>query len=104
MRVFVAVAKSEDAVVGTIGCGAHGAEGHMRGMAVLPGWQGTGVASALLEAAETELRKSGCTHVTLDTTAPLARAVRFYEKNGYAASGRVQDFFGMPLYEYKKAL
>jgi hypothetical protein len=32
------------------------------------------------------------------------RAVRFYEKNGHRTSGKVRDFFGMPLFEYTKAL
>ncbi len=27
-----------------------------------------------------------------------------YEKNGYRASGRVADFFGMPLFQYVKPL
>ena len=102
MCLFVAVSGRE--IVGTIGCMVTGLEGHLRGMAVLPGWQGTGVALALLRTAEAELLKSSCSSVTLDTTAPLMRAVRFYLKNGYCASGRVADFFGMPLYEYRKLL
>jgi ribosomal protein S18 acetylase RimI-like enzyme len=77
MSVLVAV--SEDMVVGTIGCGVNGEEGHLRGMAVYPDWQGTELASALLSAAENELRRSKCTFVTLDTTKPLKRAIRFYE-------------------------
>lgn len=102
MRVLVAV--SGDEVVGTIGCVAASEEGHLRGMAVLSGWQGSGVASALLRAAEDDLRKNGCAFVTLDTTEPLQRAIRFYEKHGYVRSGRVRDFFGMGLYEYTKGL
>lgn len=103
MCVFVAVSDGE--VVGTIACtNVSSDEGHLRGMAVLPQRQGTGVALALLEAAEAELRRRGCKRVTLDTTEPLTRAIRFYEKNGYFASGRVSDFFGMPLYEYAKSL
>ena len=102
MLLFVAVSDGE--IIGTIGCAANGSEGHLRGMAVLTDWQGTGVALALLQTAETELKKNGCACVTLDTTAPLMRAVRFYAKNGYSASGRVTDFFGMPLYEYRKLL
>ncbi len=73
-------------------------------MAVLPQWQGRGTAKELLEAAESQARAAGCTRVTLDTTAPLQRAVRFYEKNGYRATGVVGDFFGMPLYQYGKEL
>jgi DNA-binding transcriptional MerR regulator len=42
--------------------------------------------------------------VTLDTTEPLTRAIRFYERQGYSPSGRVTDFYGMKLYEYRKAL
>lgn len=103
MTLFVAV--SGDEVVGTIGCAVKSAaRGHLRGMAVAPAWQGEGVAAALLEAAETELRRCGCSRVTLNTTEPLARAVGFYKKHGYAATGEVRDFFGMNLYEYGKPL
>lgn len=102
MCVFVAESAAE--IVGTIGCGASGMEGHIRGMAVLPSHQGSGAAEALLHAAEAELLNNGCSYVTLDTTRPLARAIRFYEKHGYRATGRVCDFFGMSLYEYSKSL
>ena len=102
MSLFVAV--SEGKIVGIIGCVVNGAEGHLRDMAVWPDWQGRGVASVLLRTAEAELQRNGCCSVTLDTTAPLVRAVRFYSKNGYSASGRVADFFGMPLHEYHKLL
>ena len=63
-----------------------------------------GVADQLLETIEQELRAAGCPFVTLDTTAPLARAIRFYERNGYVSSGAVSDFFGMALYQYQKQL
>jgi len=99
MAVFVAVA-GKDEIVGTIACG----DCHLRGMAVLPAALGKGVARLLLEAAEAQLRAEGCQRVTLDTTEPLERAMRFYEKHGYRRSGQVTDFFGMPLFEYVKAL
>ena len=79
-------------------------EGRLRGMAVRPEWQGTGLAAALLHAAETELRKNQCKRITLDTTDPLRRAVRFYEKRGFIKSGRESDLFGMRLHEYVKPL
>src|ERR1051325_11421922 len=66
MALFVAVSEAGD-VVGTIGCVAvDEREGHLRGMAVLPEWQGSGVATKLLDQAESELRKLGCRRVTLD--------------------------------------
>ena len=103
MQVFVAV--SQDGIVGTIACGSVDAnEGHLRGMAVLPNWQSCGLAHSLLQAAETELITRGCKRITLDTTEPLERAMRFYEKHGYRKSGTVIDFFGMWLHEYVKEL
>jgi ribosomal protein S18 acetylase RimI-like enzyme len=105
MAILVAVSDREK-IVGTVAChvlepdAASKKDGHIRGMAVLPGHQGSGVAERLLRAAESELRAAGCARILLDTTAPLERAIRFYEKNGFRRSGVVRDFFGMPLYEY----
>ena len=105
MSVFVAVTARHQ-IIGTIGCApisGQASEGHIRGMAVHPDWQGQrGVAQSLLAAAEEHLRAAGCKRASLDTTAPLERAIRFYTNHGYRASGKVGDFFGMPLYEYVK--
>lgn len=104
MSVFVATGTSGE-VVGTIACKVlEGGEGHLRGMAVHPEWQGSGVSTCLLERAEDELRKAGCGTVTLDTTEPLKRASRFYERNGFQRTGKIGRFFGMPLFEYSKSL
>ena len=103
MIVFVAVADSEE-VIGTIACQAKNWEGHLRGMAVLPSWQGQGVSKRLLDRSESHLREAGCNRITLDTTQPLQRAVHFYTRNGFFATGRSVDFFGMPLFEYEKRL
>src|SRR5207244_2263481 len=101
-EMTVLVAEDASGVVGTIAAGAAGAgEGRLRGMAVLPHHQGRGIADRLLLA---ELLRLGCTRATLDTTKPLERAIRFYERNGYRATGVVRDFFGMPLFEYRKEL
>ncbi len=73
-------------------------------------WQSTrngkdqAVSTCLLERAEDELRKAGCGTVTLDTTEPLNRAIRFYEKNVFQRTGKIGLFFGMPLFEYSKSL
>ncbi len=79
-------------IVGTISGAARGAEGHIRGMAVAPSSRGGAVADRLLETIERELTAAGCSFVTLDTTAPLARASRFYERHGYVRSGAVSNF------------
>lgn len=103
MVVYVAIAMDGE-VVGTIASAVEGDEGHLRGMAVLPAWHGHGIAEQLLRAAEKDLLAVGCVRITLDTTVPLQRAIRFYQRNGFVASGRVTDFFGMDLYEYVKVL
>lgn len=104
MSVFVA-ARQADEIVGTVACNVvTPQEGHVRGMAVRPAWHGAGVASELLASVESELRESGCSRISLDTTAPLERAMRFYERHGYRRSGKVTEFFGMRLFEYVKGL
>jgi len=104
MKVFVAVDAFAQ-IVGTIGCQVvDNHEGHLRGMAVRPEWQGSGVSTRLLETAEEELRRAGCTRVTLDTTEPLKRAVAFYEKKGFRSTRRIGQFFGMDLFEFSKSL
>lgn len=100
----VLVAAEHEAIVGTIAYSLQGDEGHLRGMAVLPERQGSDIAASLLSRAEADLRRLGCARITLDTTEPLRRAVRFYVKRGFEPTGRVTDFFGMPLHEYAKRL
>jgi ribosomal protein S18 acetylase RimI-like enzyme len=72
--------------------------------AVVPWAQRKGIAQQLLSAAIDHCRSAGCTRVTLDTTTPLRAAIRFYEKNGFRATGRIADFFGMELLEYDLSL
>jgi ribosomal protein S18 acetylase RimI-like enzyme len=105
MLVLVAVNQNDGAIVGTVACNVvNPEEGHLRGMAVLADWQGAGIARQLLQHAEAELRLRKCSRVTLDTTEPLKRAIQFYERNGYRPSGKITDFYGMPLFEYEKNL
>ena len=103
MQILVAVCDGE--VVGTIASSVAGPEeGHLRGMGVCPELQGHGIAKQLLLQAESALQSQGCRRVTLDTTAPLQRAIQFYEREGYRRTGRQADFFGIPLFEYAKSL
>jgi GNAT superfamily N-acetyltransferase len=104
MRVLVAV---DDAghVVGTLAWLRTSPDsGHLRGMAVLPELQGRGVAQALLDRALDEIRAAGGRRATLRTTAPLARAVRFYERNRFVPNGTTADFHGMVVIERERRL
>lgn len=104
MSVWVAVDPS-GTVVGTVAwTPVTPTEAHLRGMAVRPAHQGQGTARKLLARVLTHVRAAGHRRVTLDTTIPLGRAKRFYEKNGFRSTGKVSDFFGMPLFEYARKL
>jgi len=104
MSLFVAIDESGE-IVGTLGCDvSSGEEGHIRGMAVRPEWQGAGVATHLLNSVESALRDMKCTWISLDTTELLQQAMQLYEKNGFCRSGKVSDFFGMNLFAYVKVL
>jgi ribosomal protein S18 acetylase RimI-like enzyme len=104
MAVLVAAIASGQ-IVGTVALSTPSPdEGHIRGMAVRPEWQGRGVAEALLDQVEEEFRAKHCVRLSLDTTEPLERAIRFYERHGFRPSGKIGDFFGMPPYEYIKVL
>ena len=104
MTVLVA-ASDDGSIAGTVAFSlGHCLEGHLRGMAVRPAGQGRGLATQLLTSAEARLRALGCVRVRLDTTEPLTRAIAFYRRHGYAPTGCVQDFFGMPLHEFARDL
>jgi len=103
MRILVAADRT-NRIIGTIAYRAANGEGHIRGMAVWPEHQGQGVARALLGQAESDLRELDCRSVTLDTTRPLGRAMRFYERSGFRKTGEIASFFGMDLVAYQKEL
>ena len=104
MSLFVAEDSARH-VIGTVAWYLKSAEeGYLRGMAVVPEWQGKGVAQQLLQAAEADIFSHGCSRVALDTTDPLERAIHFYEKHGYHRTGYIEDFYGMPLHEFAKQL
>jgi len=104
MAIFVATGESGK-VIGTVACAVVSEdEGHIRGMAVVPESQGSGIARRLLMQAESYFRERNCKRISLDTTTPLKRAILLYERFGFSASGRVQDSFGMPLMEYVKTI
>ncbi|HXW67350.1 MAG TPA: GNAT family N-acetyltransferase [Thermoplasmata archaeon] len=76
----------------------------LRGMAVPRERQGTGVANRLLRAALRFAHRRGCHRVTLETTPPLRRAMRFYERQGFRRTGRYRNWGGMRLIEYAASL
>jgi N-acetylglutamate synthase-like GNAT family acetyltransferase len=105
MVIYVAVGKKRN-IIGTIGWQKiDEKEGHIRGMAVYPDWQGKkSPAAALLNTIEDDARSKGCLFLTLDTTVVLRRAGNFYRKHGFKKTGKTDNFFGSKIYEYSKHL
>jgi predicted N-acetyltransferase YhbS len=69
-------------------------------------WHGEGVAAELLHAAIVEAARRGYSAVALWTLEGAGRARRFYEREGFAATGRVhrESDFGLPTIEYRRAV
>ena len=88
-RDNILVAKDGDRVVGFVGYGVHGPEnpdtGEVFALYVLPEYQGTGVGQRLMDAALDKL--SAFPHLCLWAVKGNARAIRFYEKNGFRLNG-----------------
>ena len=59
-----------------------------------------GIGAALLS----HLREMTDRPVLIGTWADALWAIRFYEKHGFRTTGQVADFFGMPLFEYRKRI
>jgi N-acetylglutamate synthase-like GNAT family acetyltransferase len=94
MTVLVAV-NDAGRVIGTIAYKVRrDGVAHLRGMAVRPEWQEHGAANKLLAEVEGHLRDLQCRTLTLDTTRPLERAIRFYEDQGFWKTGDRRDVSG----------
>ncbi|MFN2466520.1 MAG: N-acetyltransferase family protein [Gaiellaceae bacterium] len=73
---------------------------------VRPPWQGRGVATELMRAAEAEAWRRGFTRMRLWAPRDAARARRFYEREGWTATGSTHSSasVGLPLVQYARAL
>ena len=105
MTIYVAVDDNNN-IIGTNGWQKiSNEEGHIRGMAVHPKWQGkNSPAATLLKAVENDAISNECIFLTLDTTEVLKRAGNFYKKHGFKFTGKTGDFFGSKIYQYIKYL
>jgi aminoglycoside 6'-N-acetyltransferase len=61
------------------------------GISVSPGWQGRGLGTALVKAAEAWARERGGTRMQLHVTAANTGAIRFYERLGYELDSLLMD-------------
>jgi len=84
---------AEDGQGAIVGIGRLTPEGRVGRMAVLPGWRGRGVGSALLAAALSEAHGRGQRRVELSAQ---SRAVPFYLRHGFRALGDEYLDAGIP--------
>ena len=80
--------------------------GHLRNLFVASEHWGTGLAAALLRAAEEAARENGFTELRLFVAEGQARARRFYEREGWRAV--TEPYYdrvpGLSMVEYRRAL
>ena len=92
--------ESDGELIGVMGMQDKGDVALIRHAYVKTARRNRGVGTNLLRHLERMTTKP----ILIGTWADATWAIRFYEKNGYRLSGKVTDFFGMPLYEYVKPL
>jgi len=114
-RAWVLMALADDDVVGVVSLSVMtGADSrvpepgtvYLWQMFVSPGWQGSGLAGALMDRVLDEARRRGYTRMVLWAAAGAAQARRFYEREGWSATGEADDEsnFGLPLVQYGRTL
>ena len=59
-------------------------------LAVCPNFQGKGIASLLMDFAETQGKENGFKSLVLDTFSENKKNIRFYEKRGYKKVGQIE--------------
>jgi ribosomal protein S18 acetylase RimI-like enzyme len=79
----------DEALIGAVMAGFDGVRGWIYHLAVAPEVRRRGIATLLVRAAESGLRKLGCTKVNLQVRATNGEVVAFYRHLGYAIEERV---------------
>ena len=99
----ILIAKDGERVLGFLGFGDEGADtGVIFALYVLPEYWGTGVGQKLMEAGLTKL--SAYPKIALWVLKGNARAIRFYEKNGFRADGEEKDLAALGASEIRMIL
>jgi ribosomal-protein-alanine N-acetyltransferase len=75
-------------------------------IAVSPARAGLGLGGRLLDAAEAEARRHGCTRLRLEVRADNGAGIRLYERRGYVRFAVRPDYYedGMEAWRYEKDL
>lgn len=100
-EIFVVLINEQ--IVGTVCLSMKGQDQlYIRSMAVHPDYQKRGVGLFILKKInELAIRKNIKT-ISLDTSKPLKRAIKFYKNFGFKFTGTIKNFYGEEIYEMKK--
>jgi N-acetylglutamate synthase-like GNAT family acetyltransferase len=75
---------------------------YIRSMAVHPDYQKRGVGLFILKKINELTIGKNIKTISLDTSKPLKRAIKFYKNFGFKFTGIIKDFYGNEIYEMKK--
>ena len=70
---------------------------HIDSIAVLPAYQHQGIGELLLQSFLREVRRRGCTRVTLEVSTANAAGLAFFAKHGFRQKRRLPDYYGRGL-------
>lgn len=73
-----------------------GSEGEILNMAIAPGQRRKGIGSKLLAAVEEEAKAKSAERMYLEVRESNSAAIAFYEKHGFAKSGRRTNYYRNP--------
>jgi ribosomal protein S18 acetylase RimI-like enzyme len=94
-NIRIVIAEKDRIVLGFASIRATGRrEGELSAIVVLESAAGVGLGTKLLRKASEAATKMGLEHLTVKTEAVNQRAIRFYKKNGFTESGKVQEKVG----------
>ena len=98
--------RAPQTIAGFIVTTSRGARGHILTIDVLEKFRRSGVASALLRRAETELEKRGTRETWLETATDNEPAIAFWRDRGYLMRGRLPHYYpnGVDAFAMSKVL
>ena len=89
-------AKINDKIIGYIGVHEVAGEAYIANIAVSEKYRGYGVASRLLNVAESGAKKRGCEFISLEVRKSNEKAISLSERRGYEVAGERKNFYTKP--------
>ncbi|WP_196591236.1 ribosomal protein S18-alanine N-acetyltransferase [Pectinatus frisingensis] len=82
-----------EVVIGYIGVWLIFGEGHITNVALMPHYQGRGIASAMIKKIIMIIRSMGINSMTLEVRPSNSKALRLYQKFGFKSVGRRPHYY-----------